>query len=216
MKTDWPFVTPGIPDAAFIRGKVPMTKEEVRCVTLSKLRLQANHCVVDVGAGTGSIAIETARLCPQGKVYALERQAEALALIAQNAERFGVALHILPGDALAQIVTLPSFDRVIIGGSGGTLPDLLSECAERLSPNGRVVINAITLETAVHAIAHLKKWQFTELDVVSISVARGRLLGESTLMEALNPVYVISASAPDTDSANTINTNTKNLLKESP
>lgn len=191
---NWPYLTPGIPDSAFIRGKVPMTKEEIRCVTLSKLRLQPGHTVVDVGAGTGSIAVEAACLCPQGQVYAIERKDDALALIAQNSRLFGVSLHILPGEAVEQLATLPRFDRVVIGGSGGTLREILQLCDERLSADGRVVINAITIETAYRAIESLKAMNYDELDVVSLSVARGRFVGGSTLMEGLNPVYIISAT----------------------
>lgn len=191
---DWPYATPGLPDSAFLRGKVPMTKEEVRSVTLCKLRLRPGDTVVDIGAGTGSIAIEAARLCPQGRVYAIERQAEALSLIEQNSQRFGVCLQILPGDAIARLAELASFDRAVIGGSGGTLREILHLCDQRLSAQGRIVVNAITIETVYHAVETLKTLQYDELDVISLSVARGRLLGSSTMMEALNPVYLISAS----------------------
>ncbi len=193
---DWPYATPGIPDSAFLRGNVPMTKEEVRSVTLCKLRLRPGDTVVDVGAGTGSIAIEAARLCPQGKVYAIERQAEALSLIEQNSRRFGVKLQILPGEATARLPELTGFDRVVVGGSGGTLREILQLCDQRLLAQGRVVVNAITIETVFRAVETLKTLQYDQLDVVSLSVARGRLLGNSTLMEALNQVYIISASKP--------------------
>ena len=193
---DWSYATPGIPDSAFLRGKVPMTKEEVRSVTLCKLRLRPGDTVVDVGAGTGSIAIEAARLCPQGKVYAIERQAEALSLIEQNSRRFGVKLQILPGEATTRLPELTGFDRVVVGGSGGTLREILQLCDQRLLAQGRVVVNAITIETVFRAVETLKTLQYDQLDVVSLSVARGRLLGNSTLMEALNQVYIISASKP--------------------
>jgi cobalt-precorrin-6B (C15)-methyltransferase len=191
---DWSYLTPGIPDRAFIRGETPMTKEEVRCVTLSKLRLRADHVVVDVGAGTGSIAVEAARLCPRGRVLAIERKEDALALIEQNSRRFNVALHILAGEAVEQLATLERFDRVVIGGSGGTLREILRLCEQRLAPGGRAVINAITLETVGVALEALKTPAWDELDVVALNVARGRFAGASTLMEGLNPVYVISAS----------------------
>jgi cobalt-precorrin-6B (C15)-methyltransferase len=196
MTFDWPYLTPGIPDEAFIRGDAPMTKEEVRCVTLSKLRLRADHVVVDVGAGTGSIAVEAARLCPRGRVYAIERREDALALIEINSRRFGVAprIHILAGEAVEQLAALERFDRVVIGGSGGTLREILRLCEERLAPGGRAVINAITLETACGALEALKTPAWDQLDVVALNVARGRFAGASTLMEGLNPVYVISAS----------------------
>ncbi|MDR0576544.1 MAG: precorrin-6Y C5,15-methyltransferase (decarboxylating) subunit CbiT [Candidatus Accumulibacter sp.] len=197
MTLDWPYLTPGIPDSAFIRGKVPMTKAEVRCVTLSKLRLLPDHVVVDVGAGTGSIAVEAALLCPRGRVYAIERNGDALALIEQNRRRFGVELCILPGEAYEQLDAIGGFDRVIISGSGGRLRDILRVCGRRLSPGGRMVINAVTVETVYRALDVLKSDDYEELDVVSLNVARGRFVGGSTLMEGFNPVYVISATRGD-------------------
>jgi cobalt-precorrin-6B (C15)-methyltransferase len=197
MTPDWPYLTPGLPDEAFIRGKAPMTKAEVRCITLCKLRLLADHVVVDVGAGTGSIAVEAARLCPRGRVYAIERKDDALSLIEQNRRRFGVDLRILPGEAHEQLDTIERFDRVVIGGSGGRLREILRVCRRRLSRGGRLVINALTLETVYHALEALKSDDYEELDVVSLSVARGRFVGGSTMMEGFNPVYVISAARAD-------------------
>ena len=193
-KFNWPYISTGIPDSAFIRGKTPMTKQEVRSITLSKLRLRPESIVVDVGAGTGSIAIEAARLAVNGKVYAIEREPEALLLIEQNRQRFGVELEILPGEATEQLVALQYFDRVVIGGSGGKLENIMHLCDARLPDDGRMVVNAITLETASRATEIFRTLQYSEIEVVSINIARGRLLGKSTLMEGMNPVTVVSAA----------------------
>ncbi len=191
---DWPYITSGIPDAEFIRGKVPMTKQEVRSISLAKLRLLTDSVIVDIGAGTGSVAIEAARLSTQGQVYAIEREPEALALIKQNQQRFGVNLKLMSGDAVNCLTELEYFDRAFIGGSGGCLSKIISLCDERLPIGGRIVVNAITLETAFHAISIFRELQYSELEAVSINIARGRLLAKSTLMESLNPVTIVCAS----------------------
>lgn len=193
QKNKFSYLTPGIPDSAFIRGKVPMTKEEVRIVTLAKMQLQADSIVVDVGAGTGSIAIEATRLCPQGTVYAIERKPEALELIKQNSDQFGLPLQIIAGEAVERLAELDHIDRIVVGGSGGTLGQIIQMSHDRLNPNGRIVINAITIETAYKAIEAFKTLPFDEVEVISITAARGRFVGNSTLMDGLNPVYIISA-----------------------
>ncbi|MCT4617786.1 MAG: precorrin-6Y C5,15-methyltransferase (decarboxylating) subunit CbiT [Marinisporobacter sp.] len=188
----WKYKTPGIPDTLFIRGKVPMTKEEVRAVTLSKLRLEEDSMMVDVGAGTGSIAIEAAHICTKGKVIAIERNIEGIELIKKNSEQFGVPLEIVHGKAAEKLKEIEGFDRVMIGGSGGELADIMRLCYEKLSREGICVINCITIETLYESIENLKKIGFSQIDVVSVNIARGKALGRYTLMEGLNPIYIIS------------------------
>ncbi|MFT9493682.1 precorrin-6Y C5,15-methyltransferase (decarboxylating) subunit CbiT [Anaerosolibacter sp.] len=193
MTNKWVYRTPGIPDDAFVRGKVPMTKEEVRAVTISKLRLKDNHIVVDVGAGTGSIAIEAAHICTNGKVIAIERNEEGIQLIHENCNQFQVEMEVIHGNAAEKLKRIPSFDRVIVGGSGGELEEVMGLCYERLTLGGRVVVNSITVETLYESIKFLESTGFVEIDVVSVSIARGRKAGRYTLMEALNPIYIVSA-----------------------
>jgi len=188
----WNYKTGGIPDELFIRGKVPMTKAEVRAVTLSKLRLMEDSVVVDVGAGTGSIAIEAAHICSKGKVYAIERNQEGIELIRKNCEEFGVSLSILHGKASECLREIEYFDRVVIGGSGGELNEIITISREKLTKGGVCVVNSITIETLYETIALFKKTGFKDIDVVSLSVARGKNTGNYTLMEALNPVYVLT------------------------
>ncbi|MBS3995587.1 MAG: precorrin-6Y C5,15-methyltransferase (decarboxylating) subunit CbiT [Alkaliphilus sp.] len=188
----WNYKTYGIPDELFLRGKVPMTKAEVRSVTISKLKLKSDSVVVDVGAGTGSIAIEAAHICRDGKVFAIERNQEAVELIKINCEAFEVNITILHGQGAEELRKILSFDRVIIGGSGGELDEIISICYEKLAAGGICVVNSVTIETLYKANEMLRKIGFKNIEVVSMSVARGKNSGNYTLMEALNPVYIIS------------------------
>lgn len=193
-KIQWKYKTPGIPDQYFIRGKVPMTKEEVRVVTISKLRLQEDSIVVDIGAGTGSIAIEAAHICRLGKVVAIEKNEEGIRLIQQNQQRFQVELDILHGNGAALLRTIDFFDRAIVGGSGGELKEILTLCYQKLPDRGIVVVNAVTIETLYEATQYMKECGYQHIEVISLQTARGRQLGKYTLMEALNPIYVISGT----------------------
>jgi precorrin-6Y C5,15-methyltransferase (decarboxylating) len=191
----WPFQTPGISDGLFIRGDaVPMTKEEVRAVSLAKLRLMAGHTVYDIGAGTGSVAVECALRCREGTVFAVEQDHRAGAVIAQNAALFGTSnLQVVAGTAPEVLIGLPEPDRVFIGGTGGKLLPVLGHLVWSSRPL-RVVINAVTLETCHEALTGLAKYGFGPIDVVNLSFAQGKLVGDKHLMRALNPVYVISAT----------------------
>lgn len=192
MDDAWNFSVPGIPDAMFVRGSVPMTREEIRVITLSKARLGPGMAVWDVGSGTGSIAVEAARLAPGGKVWAVERSAEGCGLIRDNCARFGVDnVEVVPGEAPGVLDLLPRPHRVIVGGSGGRLNAILEAVREKLLPGGRLVINAVTLETLAAALDSLGDAWATE--VVQISVSKSAKMGSSRLMKAYNPVFVISA-----------------------
>ncbi|HBE76768.1 MAG TPA: bifunctional cobalt-precorrin-7 (C(5))-methyltransferase/cobalt-precorrin-6B (C(15))-methyltransferase [Firmicutes bacterium] len=195
----WPFQTPGIPDAMFIQGEVPLTKAEVRAVSLAKLRLQTGQCVYDIGAGTGTVAVECALQCRESSVYAIEKESDALGLIAQNATLFGVVnLQIIAGEAPEAFDGLPAPDRVFIGGSGGRLLPILERLTIFKQPL-RVVINAVTIETCHAALSGLTSHGFNEIEVVHLSVARGKNAGGRHLMQALNPIFIISAALEQKD-----------------
>ena len=180
----------GLPDDAFLRGNVPMTKEEVRTLAVSKLRLNEDSVVWDVGAGTGSVSIECALSCPAGRVFAVEQKEEALSLLAENKARFHAAnLTIVGGTAPEALKDLPAPHRVFIGGTSGSLEEILRVIFGK-NPAARVVCTAVTLETVAEA-ARL----FAGLggaDMVQISATRTRQAGRYHLMDAQNPVWMFS------------------------
>ncbi|MCI8538091.1 MAG: precorrin-6y C5,15-methyltransferase (decarboxylating) subunit CbiE [Oscillospiraceae bacterium] len=188
----WPFSGPGIPDEAFLRDKTPMTKEEVRALSISKLRLQPHHVLWDVGAGTGSVSVEGAFAVPAGLVFAVEHKPEAVELIFRNKEQFGVSnLQVIPGSAPEVLEALPPPDRVFVGGSSGRLEEILLAALCK-NAKARVVVNAITLETVGEAVRCFTKLGLINVDIAQVNVAKARQAGAYHLMTAQNPVYVLS------------------------
>lgn len=194
MDRRWPYTSFGIPDELFIRGKVPMTKEEVRSVIMSKLRLRKNSILVDVGAGTGSVSIEAALHCTEGKVYSIEHKDIALQLIEENKKAFEVSnIEVIKGRGRDVLKDILKFDRVFIGGSDGELPEIMEITEEKLPIGGRLVISTVTVESLYHAIKQLEGRSFGAIEVVTIGVSKGRATGKYTLMEAQNNINIISA-----------------------
>lgn len=182
----------GISDETFIRGNVPMTKEEVRSVSISKMQLRENMIVYDVGAGTGSVAIETALRIPKGQVYAIERKPEALELIERNQKKFATDnVTIVSGEAPEALTDLPAPDVAFIGGSGGNLDKIIDTAAEK-NPNARIVINAIALETVSEAINYMKQRKIHNEEIVQLQVSKDRKIGTYHMMTGQNPIYIIS------------------------
>lgn len=185
-------VTHGLPDTAFIRGNAPMTKEEVRSVSLSKLQLTRQAVVYDIGAGTGSVSVECARIADQGMVYAIEKKADALKLMEQNRLRLGAwNLKMIAAAAPDGLEELPPPTHVFIGGSGGNLAEIVDICLKK-NPDVRIVINCITLETLTECLQILKEKNPEELDICNISTARAKTLAGYHMMMGQNPVYVIT------------------------
>lgn len=186
--------THGISDDAFLRGDVPMTKFEVRAVTLSKLALTKRSVCWDIGAGTGSVSIEMALRSEDGAVYAVEKNEDACRLIGENQRRFAVTnLSIITGTAPDVLENLPTPSHVFIGGSDGKLRRILEIALER-NPKARIVINTVTLETLAEAVETLKTLPVRDVDFIQISAARARSLGKYHLMTAQNPVFIISCT----------------------
>lgn len=184
--------TGGIPDSFFIRGKVPMTKEEIRAVSIHKLQLKENSVCYDIGAGSGSVAVECALRCLDGKVYAIERKKEAIALIVENKYKSRAGnLEIIEGSAPQMLETLEPPTHVFIGGSGGHLKDII-KVVQRKNPIVRIVINIIALETLQRVIDLLHNSPEMEIDIVQVQVTGIKKIGEYHMLEGKNPVFVVT------------------------
>ncbi|WP_418792571.1 precorrin-6Y C5,15-methyltransferase (decarboxylating) subunit CbiT [Phosphitispora sp. TUW77] len=193
----WSYKTGGIPDELFHRGKVPMTKAEVRAVTLAKARLNDRHLIWDIGAGTGSITVEAALVSAKGTVYAVEKEAEGIALIKENSELFGVDnIAVIQGTAPEALFSLPAPDRVFIGGSGGNFRAIMDLVFQKLVRGGRIVINAVVLETFIEAVEIMQEYGFTDVDITQVSIAKTVDLGRIHMFKSHNPVFVISGEKP--------------------
>ena len=183
----------GIDDDEYATAKKLITKQEVRAVTLAKLSLQDDLVLWDIGAGSGSISIEAGNLMPNGKVFALEKNPQYLTFIRGNLKKFA-ARNVLLVEAFAPegLDDLPDPDRVFIGGSGGMLEEIVDAVDKRLKPEGRIVINAVTLDTLTKAVELLEGHGYA-VEVTCVNIAKTKGLSEFKLFEAHNPVYIIAA-----------------------
>lgn len=185
-----PCLTPGIGDGEFLRDKVPMTKEEVRQVSICKLKLRRDSVLYDVGSGTGSVAVEAAGLWDGIQVFAAERKEEAVSLIERNREKFGLEnITVLQGTAPECLSGLPAATHAFIGGSGGRMREILDALYE-INPRMRVVINAVSLETICEIRELLERYPIRGEELVQLQVSRAREAGQYHLMQAENPVWV--------------------------
>lgn len=182
---------PGLPDEAFKRGDVPMTKQEVRAAVLAKLAVRPEDILWDVGAGTGSVSVELALAAPRGRVYAVECRPEGCALIKANREKFRTRnLVLVEGLAPAALSDLPAPDAVFIGGSKGSLAAIVDAALDK-NPDARICVSAIALESLSAAVAALTAKGRT-VQVSQIAVSRARAVGGLHLMMAQNPIYLIT------------------------
>ena len=192
-------VTHGMSDASFIRDKVPMTKEEVREVSICKLHLHEGAVVYDVGSGTGSIAMEMAAVDPSVYVYAIERKPEAVTLIEKNRQQLGLQnIEIVEAKAPDGMEKLPAPTHAFIGGSGGNLKEILS-LLYRKNPTMRVVINAISMETICEMREVLEQFPTGHEEIVQMQVSRSAEVGSYHLMKAENPVWICAFNFRETN-----------------
>jgi len=193
----WNYKTPGIPDKEFERtDEVPITKEEVRTLQISKARLRTGSLVYDVGCGSGSISVEAAlQIESEGKVFAIDKDPNAIELTKKNLEKFGINnVSIILGNAKEKISELPQADAIFIGGTGGDTKDIVELCQDKLKSGGRIVIGIILIETLYSVLNVIEKMKFSDVDITQITISKSRKTTTGTMMLARNPVTVISAT----------------------
>ena len=179
-----------IPDEDFVRGDAPMTKSEVRALSVAKLKLRPDSIVYDVGAGTGSVSVEMALAAFRGKVYAVEKEDDAANLIEINKKKFKTPnIEVIQGLAPEALDDLPAPTHAFIGGSSGNLKQII-QCILAKNPQARIVINSVTIETMSETFQVIKELNLIEEDITNINVSRARHLGRYHLMTAQNPVYI--------------------------
>lgn len=183
----------GIDDEEFIRGKVPMTKAEIRAMVMVKAEIQETDVVADIGAGTGSLTIEAALCASQGEVYAIERNPEGIDLIRQNAAKFGCAnIHPITGVAPEAMDELPKLDVIIIGGTSGNMHEILNRATDLLKPGGRMVLTSVTAETTGEIVKEFKDRPF-DVEGFQMQINRLRKLGRYHLFNPISPVFIFTA-----------------------
>lgn len=193
----WKYSTPGIPDEFFERAEeVPITKEEVRAVQISKGRLSPGQIIYDIGCGSGSISIEAALQVQQsGKVFAIDFDPNAIELTKKNLVKFQISnVTVILGNAKEKISELPMADTIFIGGTGGDTADIIKLCESKLKLGGRIVIGTILIETLFAVLGLVEKLKFSSIDITQITVSKSRKTSTGTMMLARNPVTIISAT----------------------
>ena len=192
----WNSKTPGIPDEYFLRNEeVPITKEAIRSIIISKLRLNEKYSVIDIGCGSGSITVELCLQCQNGKVFGIDLDSKAIELTKANLEKFKVIAEIIKGDAYEILESLPSVDAIVIGGTTGKTEAIIHRSINKLKKGARLVITTILIETMFKAMEALNKSQeIKEIDFTQVTISKGRKTKTGTMMLSRNPVLLISAT----------------------
>ena len=189
----WKYKTPGIPDEEFERTEsVPITKEEVRSIQISKARLSSGQTVLDIGCGSGSITVEAGlQVESNGKVVGVDFDPNAIELTNTNLKKFGVNnASLILGNAKEKISELPDADAIFIGGTGGDTQEILQLCESKLRSGGRIVIGVILIETLYAVLQTIEKLKFDAIDITQITIGKSRKTSTGTMMLARNPVTV--------------------------
>lgn len=195
----WPYITPGIPDELFERlPGIPLSKREVRLLIISHLRLKADSVLWDIGAGTGTIPVETGLLCPQGRIIAVERDEEVVSLIQRNCERFSVRnVDIIEGSAPECLKNLPQKPHRVCIEGGRPIKGILQEVWRYLLPQGRVVVTAANLESLYAISESFSELQVRNIEIVQSAVNRLETRGPHQVFAAVNPIFILSGEKLD-------------------
>jgi precorrin-6Y C5,15-methyltransferase (decarboxylating) len=181
-----------IGDDDFIRGHVPMTKEEVRCLSLRKLEIQPDDILYDIGAGTGSMSVEMARWAFEGVVYAIEKNDEALELIEKNRIKHGAFnIVVIKTQAPEHFAELPVPNKAFIGGSSGNIDTIVNALLE-MNPKIKIVANAVSLQSLNQILNAYAVFGLTETETICVNIAKSKKTGNYDIMTAQNPVYIVT------------------------
>ncbi|MDP5274176.1 precorrin-6y C5,15-methyltransferase (decarboxylating) subunit CbiE [Chengkuizengella axinellae] len=195
-KTNSPMWTMGIPDAEFSQRKPDkglITKKEVRVLSLMNMALTPTSIVWDIGTCTGSVGIEAARMARDGEVYAIEKNEKDLENCLENMKKFRVDMTVQHNKAPEGLEGFPDPDAIFIGGTGGEMKTLLNICCARLKQNGRIVLNAATVETLYEASQAFKEEGY-KVEITLAQISRSKPILHMNRFDALNPIYIITAS----------------------
>jgi cobalt-precorrin-6B (C15)-methyltransferase len=193
----WQYRTPGIPDELFERVEdVPITKEEVRVIQISKARLSSGQIVYDIGCGSGSISIEAAhQVGSSGKVFSIDIDPKAVELTKKNLNKFQISnVSVILGSAIQKIIELPIADVIFIGGTGGETSEIVKLCESKLKQGGRIVIGTILVETLYSVLNTIEKLKFASVDIIQITISKSKKTSTGTMFLARNPITIISAT----------------------
>lgn len=195
----WKYATPGIPDELFTTvDGVPLTKQDVRVISLSKLKLMPEMTIWDVGGGTGSMSIEMAIIAVDSKIFAVEQNLSAIDVMKQNIEKFQVNnVSVIEGIAPTALDGLPTPQRVFIGGGGASLQSILVAVHNNIASYGIVVVNAVTIETLADALRFFEFNDYKNIECIGVSISKAKTLGSRHIFAPNNTVYVISAEKGD-------------------
>lgn len=185
-------------DEWFIRGEAPMTKREVRAISIERLELYSGAVLYDVGAGTGAVCVEAAAQVGDGVVYAIEKKREAVKLLEKNKERFGASqIHIIEGEAPEAFLGLKRPTHAFLGGTSGKMEEILNGLLDK-NPDIRIVINAITLES-VWAAQGFTSLRGIEAELIQVQVSKARSVGKVHMMMGQNPIWILAFGDPDVE-----------------
>jgi cobalt-precorrin-6B (C15)-methyltransferase len=191
----WNYITPGIPDELFERSEnVPITKEDIRSIVLSKLRLKKNYSVIDIGCGSGSITVEICLQVNSKNVYAIDLDENAIELTKKNLDKFGVSANLIYSKAEDILPSLPTVDAIIVGGTKGKTEKIIELCISKLKKNGRLVIDTILIETMHKALRTIKKEKMEEIEITQVIISKGKVVPSGTMLISRNPILILSAT----------------------
>ena len=192
----WNYKTPGILDDLFDRTEnVPITKEDIRSIIISKLRLKEGLTAIDIGCGSGSITVEIA-LQTRDKVYAIDSDIEATNLTEKNLLKFGALKDtvIIHGKAQDVLPTLPNVDVIVIGGTTGETGKIVKLALSKLNEGGRLVITSILIETIYNALKAMQDSNLRDIDITQVTIAKSKKTSSGTMMISRNPVIIFSGT----------------------